>query len=197
MTNAHIQMLAATGVTGELQNVQVSPLPLRLDIGAAQATINKISVYKVGDNRQALLEIEEMVRQSQYNEQDCKAMAAMLGQMVAGNGTTDSKDFACRQLWIIGTAAEVPVLAKALKDPALSDMARYALQNMACGEVDPALVAALDGTPANVQIGCINSLAARKSPGAADAIKPLRKSKDKAVAAAAKHALDRLDGKVI
>ncbi len=197
MTNAHIQMLVSTGATGELQNVQVSPLPLRVNLGAAQAAINKIASYKVGDSRQVLLEIEEMVRRSQYNEQDFTAMAAMLGQVVAGNGTTDSKDFACRQLWFIGTAAEVPVLAQALKDPALSDMARYALQNMACGEVDPALIAALDRTPATVQIGCINSLAARKSPGAADAIKPLRKSKDKDVAAAAKHALDRLEGKTI
>ncbi len=204
MTNAHIQLLAAAGVTGELQNVQVGgPIkvggvaPLRVDLARAHMLIDSIGNYKVGDGREALLEIEEVVRQSQYNDNDRAEVAARLGRVVSGNASKDAKVFACRQLWIIGTPNEVPALGAALKDPARSDMARYALQNIESPEVDKALIAALEGTPVSVQIGCINSLAERKSPGAADAIKPLRKSKDKDVEAAAKHALARLDGKLV
>ncbi len=203
MTNPMIQAMAAAGVTGELQNVKVGgalrvrPEPYRVDLSAAQLAIQNIYSYKIGDGRENLLAIEEMVRQSQYNEDDRKGMAALLAKVVDSQASKDAKAFACRQLWIIATPAEVSTLGKALIDPALSDMARYALQNMDCADVDTALIAALDGTPASVQIGCINSLAMRKSPGAADAIKPLKKSKDEGVEAAAKHALARLDGKLV
>lgn len=204
MSKTILGTMAGAAAQGELQNVQVggalrvnAPAPLRVDFGAALAAMRKIGTYKVGDGRETLLEIEEIVRQSQYNDDDRKGMASMLAAVVGGDATKDAKAFACRQLWIIGTPAEVPVLGEALKDPALSDMARYALQNMEYPEVDKVLIAALDGTPASVQIGVINSLAMRKSAGAEDAIKPLRKSKDKDVEAAAKHALSRLDGKLV
>lgn len=204
MTNSMIQAIAAAGVTGELQNVKVGGgltpggvLPLRVDMGVAHTAINKITNYKVGDNRETLLVIEECVRQSQYNDQDRDTIVELLAKVVNGDWSKDAKAFSCRQLWIIGTPAIVPALGNALKDPELNDMVRYALQNVESPNVNMALYAALDGTPPSVQIGCINSLVERKAPGAADAIKPLRKSKDKGVEAAAKHALSRLDGKII
>lgn len=192
--------MAAAGLTGEVHNVHgadKSVEPLRVDLSATQAALHTIESYKIGDGRELLLAIEEVVRQSQYNDTDRKALAAMLANMVDSDASKDAKAFACRQLWIIGTQAEVPTLTKALKDPALSDMARYALQNMECPEAGQALIAALDGTPASVQIGCINSLAQRNAQGAEEAIKPLKKSKDEGVEAAAKHALGRLDGKIV
>lgn len=200
MTNPMIQAMAAAGLTGEVHNVHgadKSVEPLRVDLSATQAALHTIESYKIGDGRELLLAIEEVVRQSQYNDTDRKALAAMLANMVDSDASKDAKAFACRQLWIIGTQAEVPALTKALKDPALSDMARYALQNMECPEAGQALIAALDGTPASVQIGCINSLAQRNAQGAEEAIKPLKKSKDEGVEAAAKHALGRLDGKIV
>ncbi len=172
--------------------------PLRADINRAAHIILDVRSYKVGDGRETLLELEEIVRQSQYNADDRSFMAEMLArQLTLENATIDAKAWVCRQLWLIGTAAEVPTLGNALKDPALSHMARYALQNMDHPEVDKVLIAALDGTDPGIQIGCINSLAMRKSEGALDAIKPLRKSKDEGVAEAAKHAIGRLDGKIV
>lgn len=204
MTNPTIQAMAAAGVVGQSQEVTpgggLTPggvLPLRVNMGVAHTAINKITTYKIGDSREILLVIEECVRQSQYNDQDRDTMVELLAKVVNGEWSKDAKAFACRQLWIIGTPSVVPTLGNALKDPELSDMVRYALQNMEFPSVNMAFYAALDGAPASVQIGCINSLVERKAPDAADAIKPLRKSKDKNVAAAAKHALDRLDGKII
>lgn len=205
MINPMISTLAKESATGELQNVQVGGgLKVRDAFGEYRVTgtefkeaVDKIETYKTGDDRTHLLHIEELVREAQYINSDRSMAAGVLANVVYGSATKDAKAFACRQLWIIGTPEIVSVLAVALKDPALSDMARYALQNMEYPEVDDALIAALDGTPANVQIGCINSLAMRKSPAAIDAIKPLRKSKDKDVEAAAKHALARLEGKIV
>jgi len=208
MINPMIAAMANTAATGELQNVQVGGRlrirdsyqvpPLRVNVGVVKAALDRIATYKIGDGREALLELEELVRQSQYNDEDRTAVAKLLGDSLAGNASRDAKDFACRQLWIIGTSAEIPALANALKDPSLSNMARYALQNIEdSADVDHALIAALDGTDPSVQVGCINSLAMRKSDGVLDAIKPLRKSKDKDVAAAAKHAIGRLEGKIV
>lgn len=203
MINPMIAALASEAAAGELQNAKVGSglsvrvSALRVHLGKASKAIDSISAYKIGDGRESLSEIEEYVRQSQYNEQDRAAMAEMLAAVVGGGGSKDSKAFACRQLWLIGTPAEVPVLAAALNDPVLNDMARYALQNLESPEVDAALIAALDSTEPAVLIGVINSLTMRKSPGALDAIKPLKKSKDKVVAAAAKHAIGRLEGKIV
>jgi hypothetical protein len=173
-------------------------LPLRADIDRAGHIIRDVRSYKIGDGRETLMELEETVRKSQYNSEDRSFMAAMLARMLTlDQATVDAKAWACRQLWLIGTAAEIPALGNTLKDPALSHMARYALQNMEYPEVDKVLVAALDGTEPGVQIGVINSLAMRKSPGALDAIKPLQKSKDRDVAFAAKHAVGRLEGKIV
>ncbi len=199
MNNTTIASIVGGTTVAELQNVKVggNAAPLRVDLVQAGRVVKSISTYKSGDGRELLAEIEEMVRQSQYNDADRAGMAKILVTSLAGDATNDAKAFACRQLWLIGTPAEVPALGNALKDPALSHMARYALQNMESPEVDKVLIAALDGTEPSVQIGVINSLVMRKSPGALDAIKPLRKSKDKAVAAAAKHAIGRLEGKIV
>ena len=190
MNNATIAALVS-------QAAKAKSAPLRVDPERVLNAIFKAWSYKIGDGRETLLEIEEYVRQSQYNDSDRADVAQMLGGLVVSNGTKDAKEFACRQLWIIGTPAELPMLGVALKDPALSHMARYALQNMDSPEIDKVLIAALDGTEPSVQIGVINSLAMRKSSGALDAIKPLQKSKDKDVALAAKHAVGRLEGKIV
>ena len=172
--------------------------PLRVDLEKARNAMAKAASYKIGDGRETLLEIEECVRQSQYNDADRASIAKMLGDVVTGNGTKDSKAFACRQLWIIGTPEESLTLRAALQNPELSDMARYALQNMEGSGADDVLMeAALLSTDPKTQIGAINSLAMRKSMGALDAIKSLKKSKDKDVAEAAKHAIGRLKGKIV
>lgn len=198
MIHPTIAALASETATGELQNVRITTATrLGVDLERAAAAVKSIANYKVGDSRATLLEIEEMVRQSQYSERDQDAIAKILGDVLTSGASNDAKAFACRQLWIIGTEKEGDALASLLKDPALSDMARYGLQNIMHPGVDTALIAALDGTDPKVQIGCINSLAHRKSDKALDAIKPLKKSKNKEVAAAAKHAIARLEGKLV
>jgi hypothetical protein len=76
--------------------------------------------------------------------------------------TRDCKDFACRQLRIVGTSESVPALAALLTDDSLSDMARYALQLNTDPSVDKALIAALKKAQGLPLIGIINTLGERE-----------------------------------
>ena len=101
------------------------------------------------------------------------------------------------QLAIIGTPNEVPDLVMAVRDPKISDMARYALEPMEDRGVDEVLIGTLPTVGPEIQVGIINTLAVRKSYGALDTLRALRNSPDPAVAAAASHAVGRIEGMII
>jgi hypothetical protein len=111
--------------------------------------------------------------------------------------TNDAKAFFCRQLAVIGTPNEVPALVSALRDPKLSDMARYALEPMEDRGVDEVLIATLPTVGPQIQVGIVNTLGVRKSYVALDTLRGLRSSPDPQVAAAAAHAVGRIEGMII
>ena len=59
-----------------------------------------------------------------------KELESQLLAVLQGNAPRDAKDFVCRQLRTIGTAASVPALEQLLPDAELSHMARYALERI-------------------------------------------------------------------
>ena len=71
------------------------------------------------------------------------------------------KQYACRELSIIGTEQSVPVLAGMLTNQEYSDMARYALERIPGEAVDKALLAALPKAEGKAKIGIVNSLGER------------------------------------
>ncbi len=103
----------------------------------------------------------------------------------------------CRQLAVIGTHHEIPPLARALQQPRLSDMARYALAAMPWKAVDQVLIDSLPEAPPHIQVGIINTLGERKSYAALQALRPLRDASNPAVAEAAQHAVGRIEGMII
>ena len=112
---------------------------------------------------------------------------------VQGRNPTASfaaKQFACRGLRQIGTAACVPALAKLLPDPKLSHMARYALQGLACDEAAAALLAALNKVDGKLKVGMVTSLGERRDSKAVPALAKLLR--DEALAGAAVRALGRI-----
>lgn len=155
---------------------------------AAQA-IAKVSKYEFGDSRVPLAEVEDMVRRSLQSPDSRARLAAMLGEVLEGNATVDGKRFACRQLTLIGTEAQVGQLAPLLGDDALRDLARYALERIPGKEVDEALAAALNTTSGPARIGIINSLAARGVSSTRAQLQALRNDDDPATAEAARVAL--------
>lgn len=81
---------------------------------------------------------------------------------VLGPGTSRAaKEYACRKLCMIGTAASVPALAALLGDAEQSHMARFALERIQAAEAAAALRDALGTVSGDLKIGMISSLGSR------------------------------------
>jgi hypothetical protein len=94
---------------------------------------------------------------SQYPALEKKVLA-----ILADAGcTAAARDFACRMLSVIGSAAAVPALAPLLENAKTSDVARYALENIPGAEVDAALQAALSKLSGPARDGLAGTIAAR------------------------------------
>lgn len=72
-----------------------------------------------------------------------------------------AKQYACRMLARIGTAASVPALGNLLTAKETSHSARIALERIDAGEAGEALRQALDRVQGELKIGIVGSLAAR------------------------------------
>lgn len=152
-----------------------------------------VKSYEFGQSREALRTVEDLVREVIDAPRERARLAAELASLLDDPDTTlAAKDFVCRQLWLIGTPAEVPSVEPLLYDPATADMARYALERIPGSRVDRALVEALSKTSGTVQAGLINTLAARGARTARSDIARLASSRDPVVAEAARAALNRL-----
>lgn len=87
-----------------------------------------------------------------------KRFAALLGP-----GTSRAaKEYVCRKLMMIGTAASVPALAALLADKDNSHMARFALEKISGPEASAAIRKALGAVTLDLKIGMMSSLAARR-----------------------------------
>jgi hypothetical protein len=80
-----------------------------------------------------------------------------------GAGTSRAaKEYVCRKLMMIGTAASVPALAALLGDSDNSHMARFALERIPGPEAGSALNSALGSVGDALKVGMISSLASRR-----------------------------------
>jgi len=161
---------------------------------APSAPVQAIANYKFGDSREPLTVVEDLVKESLSAPEKSKSLAAQLVSLIGSNATPDAKQFAWRQLAIIGGPENVPALAPYLLKEDSSDMARYALQPIPGPEVDAALLQALPQAPTKIKVGIIDTLGARKSKSAVKTLEPLTKDKDPLIAESAKSALARIRG---
>src|SRR5260370_5640753 len=101
----------------------------------------------------------------------------------------DARDYLCRKLAIIGTAAAVPTLAGLLLSETNSHMARFALERIPAPEAAQALREALGTANGNLKIGVISSLGGRRDGAAVGALANSLRDNDVAIARAAALAL--------
>ena len=114
-----------------------------------------------------------------------------LGAVLSSSASRAAKDYACRKLSIIGTAASVPVAAALLSDADNSHMARYALQRIGGPEARSALRRALETVKGDLAIGMISSLADLADAGSVPQLAKLLTA-DGPLALAAARALGRI-----
>lgn len=101
----------------------------------------------------------------------------------------DAKQYVCRKLMVIGTAASVPTLAGLLTDKQLAHMARYALERINAPEAAVALREALPKLAGDLKVGAISSLAGRKDAASVPLFADLLGDGDASVSRAAALAL--------
>jgi len=153
----------------------------KVTIGASQGTdtapgkggdavLAAITNYKYTDSRESLAAAAQFVQQAAKDPKARQAVAAKLAAMLKSKATADCKKFVCEQLSLVGSAAQVPILAALLEDADLAVDARSALLRIPGTEALAAMRKILaTGSPV-VTAGLVATLGERRDADSIDAI---------------------------
>lgn len=148
-----------------------------------------LKTFDWGQEFNPLAPIEEAIVASQNDDAARAELEQRLAGVLQSDASRSAKDYVCRKLKVIGTAASVPVLQSLLADTELSHMARYALQSIPGAEAAGALRAALSQVSGTLKTGMISSLGARQDNDSVAALAALLGDSDAEVARSAACAL--------
>jgi len=154
----------------------------------------KIKTYDFGDSRQPLTEFSDAIRKAYGKPEELKKFETALLDVLKSDAKYAGKQYACRELSIIGTEQSVPVLAGMLTSQEYSDMARYALERIPGEAVNKALVQALAKAEGKARIGIVNSLGERSCKAAVADVAKCVGSSDQLLCGAAISALGKIGG---
>ena len=148
-----------------------------------------LKTYDWGKDRKLLKPIDDEVVQT-HGDADARArLEKLLLIALKSDLSYDAKQFLCRKLMVVGTAASVPELAALLPDKKLSHMARYALERIPAPEAAKALRDALSKLGGKLKIGVIASLGVRQDEATVPELAKLLGDSDPTIARAAAHGL--------
>jgi HEAT repeat protein len=153
-----------------------------------------LKTYDWGTDINQLKPIDEAVIAAHGNEAASKELEARLAAVLKTGVSRDAKDYVCRKLMLIGTAASVPTLAELLPNAELSHMSRFALERIPAPEAAAAMRDALPKVNGAVKVGVISSLGVRRDTASVPALAALLADSDAHVAAAAAYALGDIRG---
>lgn len=148
-----------------------------------------LKTYDWGQDIKVLAPIDEAVVATHGDAAKRKALEDRLAATLSAEVPLDAKQFVCRKLMVIGTAASVAALAGLLPDEQLSHMSRFALERIPDPEAASALRDSLSNLTGALKVGVISSLGARKDPASVPVLGQLLGDGDVAVARAAAFAL--------
>ena len=149
-----------------------------------------LKTYDYGVDRHVLDPIDEAVVSTRNDPAARKDLESRLLVVLQSNAPRDARDYVCRQLRTIDTAASVPALEALLADPDLSHMARYALERIPDSQAGKALEHQLGKLNGQLKIGVISSLGTRGQ--GVSLLRPLLHDSDEAIARSAAIALGRI-----
>ncbi len=154
--------------------------------------IAQLEAYDWGGDRGSLVGIDNLIVAARGGADKLAEIEQALLEVLQSDAKLPAKEYACRQLALIGTARCVPVLAEMLSDTDLSDCARFALEAIPDGSVDDALRAALAEASGNLRVGIVNTLGERRDRKAVPALSEMRDSLDKVLSTAVEAALRKI-----
>lgn len=157
--------------------------------------LTQIATLEYGQSPTAVNLLEDLVRRTHDDPEAGTAVAARLSEALRSDVSPAAKRLLLIELSLCGTENEVPQLERLLGDPAMSDMALYALGRISGPAADTALCQALSETSGSQKVGVIDALGLRRTRPASGALAKLVYDPDPAVADAALAALGRIGGR--
>jgi len=155
--------------------------------------VENLKTFNWGENfsqfRALLGAIEDAAIASHNDAAARTSLETRLAAVLGTGASRAAKDYVCRKLTVIGTAASVPALAALLPDKDLSHMARYALERIQGPEAAKALRDALAKTTGAEKAGVAGSLGDRRDADSIGSLAGLLNDSDALVALAAATAL--------
>jgi hypothetical protein len=155
------------------------------DAASLDAAFAAVKSYDWGGDAAAFQPIDEAVIATHGDKAARGELEKRLAALLGAGTSRAAKEYVCRKLSIIGTAASVPPLAALLADKDNSHMARFALERMPAPEAVTALREALATAPGDIKIGLMASLAKRRDAASVPLIAAALKGEPKAAVAAA------------
>ncbi len=148
-----------------------------------------LKTYDWGMAPSILQPIDDAIVATHGDAASRRDLESRLADVLKTDTTRDARDFVCRKLMVIGTAASVPALATLLTNSDSSHMARYALERIPTPEAAAALRDALSEVNGELKVGMISSLGVRQDEASVAALAGLLSDPDIQVAQAAAYGL--------
>jgi len=161
------------------------------EAAVAQA-FEALRTYDFGTSRAALKPIDEAVRASLGEAGARRDLERRLADALGSDAPAPAREYACRQLQLIGTAESAPALADLLADERLSHAARAALEHIPAAEAVGALRASLARLAGRQRAGVILALGMRRDAESVPALADLLQNVDAQTAGAAATALGNI-----
>ena len=159
---------------------------------ALDAAFGKLATLEPGQGLEMLHPIRQAVVQSRADQKVRTDLEARLIAILQGGATDMAKDYACRQLVIVGSDASIPVLAELLPNPRLSYMARYAMEGIGGPVAIRTLREMLGKTGGRQKVGVVISLGRLAATGAVSELSALLGEQDEELREVAVVALGRI-----
>jgi hypothetical protein len=172
--------------------ILLAPASNSTDAMTIDEALTNLRNYKFGRDNETLNTLRNAATQSFDNPSVRTHLADGLAEILESEAVYDAKQFACRQLALIGGERHIPALAGHLTDEKMSHMALYALVHIPGPQVDKALLDALEKATDRTRTGIITALGERGTINAVDKLTELLDSADKNAASESARALGRI-----
>lgn len=131
------------------------------DLAALNAPFTALKAYDWGGDAAAFQPLDAAVIAAHADAGLRATLEARLASLLGDGTSRAAKEYVCRKLSLIGTAASVPALAALLPQKDHSHMARFALERIGAPEAAAALRKAAETVEGDLKIGMVSSLASR------------------------------------
>lgn len=158
---------------------------MAFDITTLDAPFQSLAAYDWGADAAFLKTIDAAVIAAEADAVLRAELEKRFAAVLGGDASRATKEYVCRKLMMIGTAASVTALASLLADEDQSHMARFALERIPGPEAAAALRDALGKAEGPLQVGMISSVAARRDSACVPALAALLRASPAVAMAAA------------